>query len=70
MNELDYLTVDIEPVRAFLDARGADWKRTVIVGFSQGALVATELIRQGVVRGEALPAAVVLLSGGLVAEHR
>ncbi|MCG8478843.1 MAG: hypothetical protein MI724_07095, partial [Spirochaetales bacterium] len=58
-----------DEVRNLLDARGVDWSRFVLGGFSQGAMVAAEILRQGTVdRRLPLPAAVVLFSGALVAE--
>ncbi len=58
-----------EEVRQLLDAHGVDWSHCVLGGFSQGAMVAAEILRQGVVdRRLPLPAAVLLFSGALVAE--
>ena len=58
-----------DEVRRLLDAQGVDWSRLVLGGFSQGAMVAAEILRQGIVdRGRSLPAAVILFSAALVAE--
>lgn len=56
-------------VRRRLDHRGADWSRLVVVGFSQGAMVAAELLRQGLVENLPMPDAVLILSGALIAER-
>ncbi len=56
-------------VRGFLETRGVPLESTVIVGFSQGAMVTAELLRQGLVGDSSFPAAAILLSGGLVADR-
>jgi phospholipase/carboxylesterase len=63
------LAIAAREVRRFLAARGTDWKHLVVAGFSQGAMVAAELLRQGILEGEPIPAATVLLSGALIAER-
>lgn len=67
------LTEAAEAVRSFIADRGLDLSRVVVIGFSQGAMVAAEMLRQGLARErgeEPFPAAVVLLSGALVAAAR
>lgn len=63
------LAVAAREVRRFLAARGADWDHLVVAGFSQGAMVAAEILRQGILEGEPIPASTVLLSGALIAER-
>ncbi len=56
-------------VRTLLDSRGVDWSRLVLGGFSQGAMVVAELLRQGATDPALpLPAAALLFSGALIAE--
>ena len=58
-----------DEVRRLLDDQGVDWSRLVLGGFSQGAMVGAEILRQGIVDASLpLPAALVLFSGSLVAE--
>ncbi|TVR69303.1 MAG: hypothetical protein EA427_08720 [Spirochaetaceae bacterium] len=58
-------------VRSFITERGLDPSRVVVIGFSQGAMVAAEMLRQGLAgRDRPFPAAAVLLSGALVAAER
>lgn len=53
-----------------LSAVGADLTRTVIGGFSQGAMVAVEAALEIAERGLPLPAGLVVLSGSLIAAER
>ena len=56
-----------EQVRQMLDHRGVQWSQLVIGGFSQGAMVCAEILRQALRDGLPMPAAAVILSGALVA---
>lgn len=67
--EPDGLSEAAMEVRAFIDSQGIEWDRLVLGGFSQGAMVTAELLRQGLVTGNALPSAILLYSGALVAER-
>ncbi|MFW5802017.1 MAG: alpha/beta hydrolase [Spirochaeta sp.] len=55
-----------DEILSFISESGLDWSKLIIGGFSQGAMVAAE----AVLRAPEPPAALVLLSGGLVAHHR
>lgn len=55
-------------VRSFLEAQRISWDRLVLGGFSQGAMVAAELLRLAVVTGASFPRAAMLYSGALVAQ--
>ena len=55
-------------LRSFLESRHIAWDSLIVGGFSQGAIVSAELIRQGMAEGLPLPAAMLLFSGSLVAE--
>lgn len=55
-------------VRAFLEAQRVSWNRLILGGFSQGAMVAAELLRLEVATGGALPLGAILYSGALVGE--
>jgi len=56
-------------VRDLLLRQGVDWSTLVLGGFSQGAMVTAELLRQGLVDpGLPMPRAALLFSGALVAE--
>lgn len=56
-------------VRSFLEAQEIDWNRLVLGGFSQGAMVTAEVLRQGIMSGSQLPKGAILYSGALVAER-
>ncbi|WP_181015344.1 alpha/beta hydrolase [Alkalispirochaeta sphaeroplastigenens] len=56
-------------VRAAVDEAGFDWSRLVLVGFSQGAMVAAELLRQALKGDGPMPAGAVLFSGALLARR-
>lgn len=56
-------------VRSFLDAQGVDWSGVVVGGFSQGAMVVAEVLRQALVEGLPQPRGAMLLSGALVARR-
>lgn len=56
-------------VRALIASLGIDWSRLVLGGFSQGAMVCAEILRQAAAdHALPVPAAVLLFSGALVAE--
>jgi phospholipase/carboxylesterase len=56
-------------LREFLDQQGVAWERLILGGFSQGAMVTAEILRQGLVDPSMpLPAVALLFSGALVAE--
>ncbi len=56
-------------VRAMLDRKGVNWKKLILGGFSQGAMVAAEVLRQGLVNPVSpLPGVVLLFSGACIAE--
>lgn len=50
-----------------IEQTGVPWSRVVLGGFSQGAMVSAEIIRQGLVHDGPLPAGVLLFSGALIA---
>jgi phospholipase/carboxylesterase len=57
-------------VRQTLNRRGVAWDRLILGGFSQGAMVAAEVLRQGLEeRSRPVPAMVLLFSGALIAEE-
>ncbi len=57
-------------VRELLAAREVDWDTFVLGGFSQGAMVTAEILRQGLENAELpLPRAAILFSGALIAER-
>lgn len=56
-------------VRALMDERGVRWDHLILGGFSQGAMVVAEILRQGASdRRLPLPAVALLFSGALIAE--
>ena len=62
------LQIAADAVRRLIDTQEVSWDDLIIGGFSQGAMVAAEILRQGAVDGDRpLPAAVVLFSGALIA---
>jgi phospholipase/carboxylesterase len=56
-------------VRSLVDDLSIAWDDLVLGGFSQGAIVAAEVIRRAVADGGPFPRAVVVFSGALVAEQ-
>ncbi len=67
--EPEGLAESARAVRNLLDERGVRWDRLILGGFSQGAMVAAELLRQGASNpGLPLPAVALLFSGALIAE--
>lgn len=52
-------------VRALIEDCGADWRRVVVGGFSQGAIVSSELLRQAV-DGAPAPRVALLFAGALI----
>ncbi len=62
------LTEAAAEVRALIESEHIDWHRLVLGGFSQGAMVAAELLRQSAVDSLPAPHIAVLYSGALVAE--
>jgi phospholipase/carboxylesterase len=55
-------------VRELLAQRGVDWSRLILGGFSQGAMVTAEILRQSVADPSLpMPAAAILFSGALTA---
>ncbi|SIQ38712.1 phospholipase/carboxylesterase [Alkalispirochaeta americana] len=54
-------------VRTAVDEAGLDWSGLVLVGFSQGAMVAAELLRQAMSGDSPMPAGAILFSGALIA---
>jgi len=64
------LPVAAHAVRELLTARGVDWDTLILGGFSQGAMVTAEILRQGLENAALpLPRAAVLFSGALIAER-
>lgn len=68
--EPDGLSQAAWELRALIDSASLDWSRLILGGFSQGAMVAAELLRQACVdRSLPMPAVVLLFSGALIAER-
>ncbi len=62
------LSESAREIGELLDAQGLDPGSVILGGFSQGSMVAVEFVRQRIVAGRALPAALLLFSGALIAE--
>ncbi len=62
----DLAIVAVQVVRE-IEGTGVPWSRVVLGGFSQGAMVSAEIIRQGMLYQRPLPAGVLLFSGALIA---
>ena len=70
-NEPEGLSRAATEVRALIDREGIPWERLVLGGFSQGAMVSAEILRQGAFDDSLpLPGAVLLFSGSLVGVRR
>lgn len=68
--EPDGLTEAAEAIRRLIDDEGVPWERLILGGFSQGAIVSAEILRQGLVDPtRPVPKALLLFSGSLIAER-
>lgn len=68
--EPDGLSQAAWEVRSLIDRSGLDWTRLILGGFSQGAMVTAEILRQACADPSLpMPAVALLFSGALIAER-
>jgi phospholipase/carboxylesterase len=68
--EPDGLTEAANAIRELIDDAGVSWDKLILGGFSQGAIVSAEILRQGLVEPTLpVPRALLLFSGSLIAER-